>query len=230
MKNKNIRYIFLFFVVLLAAAIQAYAVPVPNENGEAVPAKKILFIGDSMTGWLSERLNAYGTVNGFEVSTVVWDGSTMTKWGNASRLSAIVKEHNPDAVFVSLGMNELFEAHPESRLASSLSAIRKAVGDRPLLWVGPPSWPGHDKGKVLNDWLEKELGSDSFFRSSNLKLPRQSAKNPHPTRQGMIQWMDSVVEWMPEHAVVRLPDYQKPVESQMSRGKYFVYKRMKENF
>lgn len=27
--------------------------------------KKVLFIGDSMTGWMAERLNAYGRANGF---------------------------------------------------------------------------------------------------------------------------------------------------------------------
>ena len=33
--------------------------------------RNVLFIGDSMTGWLSERLNAYGRLNGFDVSTIV---------------------------------------------------------------------------------------------------------------------------------------------------------------
>lgn len=218
----------ILFLLLFASVGISYATN-HTEEKSSTPVKKILFIGDSMTGWLSERLNAYGNENGFEVSTIVWDGSTIQKWGNSPKLASIIKEQNPDAVFVSLGMNELFEAHPAARFSTSLSAIKHAVGDRPLLWVGPPSWPGYDKGKVMNDWLEKELGSDSFFRSSNLNLPRQSSKNPHPTKQGMIQWMDQVIEWIPEHSNIKLPGVQKPTSAQMLRGKYFVYKRIKEN-
>lgn len=194
------------------------------------PARKILFIGDSMTGWLAERLNAYGEENGFEVSTVVWDGSTISKWGRSPKFAELVKKQNPDAVFISLGMNELFELHPDRKLKGAVENIRHAIGDRPLLWVGPPSWPGHDgNGKVLNDWLEKELGDSLFYRSSGLKIPRQSPGNPHPTRAGMVAWIDSVVSWMPEHAAVTLPGIKKPEGARMSRGKHFIYKRMKEN-
>ena len=189
---------------------------------------KVLFLGDSMTGWLAERLNAYGEENGFEVATVIWDGSTISKWGNSPKLASLIEEQNPDAVFLSLGMNELFEANPV-KLKGDVEKIKAAVGERPMLWVGPPSWPGYDKGKILNDWLENEIGEGKFFRSFDLTLPRQSAKNPHPTRQGMVDWIDAVVEWIPEHAVLPLHFDNKPGATQMSRGKTFIYKRMKEN-
>lgn len=218
----------LYYTIVCAVIIQAAAFLISTAPDSRRPVKKVLFIGDSMTGWLSERLNAYGEENDFEVSTVVWDGSTITKWGNSSKLSTIVNEQDPDAVFISLGMNELFESRPEQKLKTAVENIKSAAGTRPILWVGPPSWPGHDKGKVLNDWLESELGEDSFFRSSDLELPRQSAKNPHPTRAGMVEWMDSVVTWMPDHAAVVLPGISKPEGAKMSRGKSFVYKRMKE--
>lgn len=200
-------------------------VTVAQEN----TVKKVLFIGDSMTGWLSEALNAYGKANGFEVATIVWDGSTINKWGNSPKLASIIKEQNPDAVFVSLGMNELFEANPATRFHTSLNKIRSAVGDRPLLWVGPPSWPGHNKGEVLNDWLEKELGSRSFFRSFDLNLQRQSNKNPHPTRQGIIKWVDEIMKWAPDNSDIPLPkEMVQPGDNKMVRGKTFIYKRMKE--
>lgn len=218
----------MYYTIVCAVIIQAAAFLISTAPDSRHPVKKVLFIGDSMTGWLSERLNAYGEENGFEVATVVWDGSTITKWGNSSKLSAIVNEQDPDAVFISLGMNELFEPRPAQKLKTAVDHIKEAAGTRPILWVGPPSWPGHDKGKVLNDWLESELGEDSFFRSSDLKLPRQSAKNPHPTRAGMVEWMDSIVTWMPGHAAVVLPGISKPEGVKMSRGKSFVYKRMKE--
>lgn len=221
----NIRPI-LVLMSLLVSCVMAHA-EIHSANSEK-HVKKILMIGDSMTGWLAERLNSYGNENGFEVATVVWDGSTIKKWGSTKRLSSIIHEQNPDAIFVSLGMNELFEANPEARLKGYLSNILEAIGNRPVLWVGPPSWPGHSQGEIFNNWLEKELGADSYFRSDKLKLPRQSATNPHPTRDGMVKWMDEVMEWIPEHAAFTLPGVKKPTETQMSRGKYFLYRRMKE--
>lgn len=190
--------------------------------------EKALFIGDSMTGWLSERLNAYGKENGFEVSTVVWDGSTIKKWGTSAKLPSIIEKEAPDAIFVSLGMNELFESNP-SRFNTYLEAIKGAAGNVPIIWIGPPSWPGHNKGEALNKWLETQLGPGHYFRSFDLSLPRQSRSNPHPTREGMIKWMDAAVEWMQEHGAVRFTSAHKPKSEQMSRGKTFIYKRMKES-
>lgn len=192
-------------------------------------AKKILFIGDSMTGWLAERLGAYGKQNGFDVATVVWDGSTIKKWGAAPRLSSIVSTQKPDAIFVSLGMNDLFEANPGAKFKTSIDAIKGVAGDTPIIWVGPPSWPGHAKGEVMNSWLADQLGPGHYFRSFDLELPRQSKSNPHPTRAGMITWMDEVVKWVEAHGAVALPGYHKPTGEQMSRGKTFIYKRMRES-
>ncbi len=48
--------------------------------------KNVLIIGDSMTGWMAERLNAYGQINGFDVATIVWDGSTISKWADSPNL------------------------------------------------------------------------------------------------------------------------------------------------
>lgn len=218
--------------ILLALALMLLApmrAAQPEQAADKRPvAKKILFIGDSMTGWLAERLEAYGKQNGFEVSTVVWDGSTIKKWGSTPRLTSIIREQAPDAIFVSLGMNELFEANPETRLRTSVDAITGAAGEVPVVWVGPPSWPGHNKGEVLDNWLAERLGDSHYFSSFDLKLPRQSARNPHPTRAGMMTWMDEVVEWVQKEGAVRLPDAHKPVGEQMTRGKTFIYKRMKE--
>ncbi len=190
--------------------------------------KKVMIIGDSMTGWLAERLNAYGQKNGFEVATIVWDGSTISKWGNSSQLASLIKKQNPDAVMVCLGLNELFEKNPESRLKGAYNEIMKAIGDRDVLWIGPPSWPGHSEGKVMIDWLSKQLGDGNYFNSYNLSLPRQSKTNPHPSRTGIIKWMDEIVQWIPEHSNLNFQSLDKPGPTDMSRGKYFLYKRMKE--
>lgn len=217
------------FTIALIAIIAGINIPtVTAQNTEKPMVKKVLMIGDSMTGWLAERLGAYGKENGFEVATVIWDGSTINKWGKTPKLTSLIQQQKPDAVFISLGMNDLFETNPSARLGNSLEAIKGAVGDAQIIWVGPPSWPGYNKGEVLNSWLSQQLGDDHFFRSFDLKLPRQSAKNPHPTRAGMITWMDEVVNWVKDKSAIRFPGYNKPTGEQMSRGKTFIYKRMKE--
>lgn len=213
----------------------AFAVtPAPQQETAALPAddssavRKLLFIGDSMTGWLAERLGAYGALNGFEVATVVWDGSTLTKWSQGGRLQRLLKEQSPDAVFLCLGMNDMFSPAPERQFGTRLSTIREALGATPYVWIGPPSWPGKQQGAAFNDWMEAELGQERYFRSDALDLPRQSRSNPHPTREGMIAWMDSVVEWLPQHTEIELPVAAKPDAKSMKRGKTFIYKRMKE--
>lgn len=217
--------------VLLVSAVQTATVNAQENSEELqVPARKILFIGDSMTGWLSERLQAYGRVNDFDVSTVVWDGSTIQKWGKSNGLRQTISNVKPDAVFICLGMNDLFEANPESRLGNSLNSLLKNIGDIPVIWVGPPSWPGHNKGETLNKWLADKMGEGHFFRSFDLKLQRQSAKNPHPSRAGMIKWGDALVDWLKTDGAVKLPGYTKPGDSEMTRGKTFIYKKMKEPF
>lgn len=223
------KYKISILIALLSVLLPVWARAQESAADDRPVARKILFLGDSMTGWLSERLNAYGKENGFEVATVVWDGSTIKKWGSSPRLTSMITRQDPDAIFISLGMNELFEANPESQLRSRLEAIVGAAGDIPVIWIGPPSWPGHNKGETLNKWLADNLGEGHFYRSFDLTLPRQSKTNPHPTREGMIKWMDSAVEWIQKDGAVRLPGIKKPVGEQMSRGKTFIYKRMKES-
>ena len=223
------KYKISILIALLSVLLPVWARAQGSAADDRPVARKILFLGDSMTGWLSERLNAYGKENGFEVATVVWDGSTIKKWGSSPRLTSMITRQDPDAIFISLGMNELFEANPESQLRSRLEAIVGAAGDIPVIWIGPPSWPGHNKGETLNKWLADNLGEGHFYRSFDLTLPRQSKTNPHPTREGMIKWMDSAVEWIQKDGAVRLPGIKKPAGEQMSRGKTFIYKRMKES-
>lgn len=200
-----------------------------SEYQDSTGIRKVLFIGDSMTGWMAERLNAYGDINGFEVATIVWDGSTISKWATASKLPDMIKEISPDAIMVSLGMNELFEPNPEAKLSNQLSALKKVFGEIPFLWIGPPSWPGHSQGATLNNWLQKELGDSSYFRSDTLDLPRQSKSNPHPSKDGIIQWIDEVVEWIPGHSDLEFNSLEVPPSGAVSRGKTFIYRRMKEN-
>lgn len=194
----------------------------------AEEAKKILVMGDSMTGWMGERLNAYGKTNGFEVATIVWDGSTIKKWASsAASIKKYVDEIDPDAVIICLGLNECAERNPETQLAKPLATILSAIGDRPVLWVGPPSWPGKPYGEPFNSWLAEKMGSSGYFYSKDLELPRQTATNPHPSKEGMNLWTDHIMEWIPSHASFKLPGYKKPTVPD-SRSNIFIYKKMKE--
>lgn len=220
-------------LLLLLSVIMGFDAKATTPAKESAPAektviKKVLFIGDSMTGWMAERLEAYGIENGFEVSTVLWDGSTIEKWGTGKRISAQIERYKPDAVFISLGMNELLERNPEKRLSAYVANIKKQLGDTPYLWVGPPSWPGKGNGDVLNDWLESQLPKGRYFRSSALSLARQSKTNPHPTKAAIQSWMDKVAEYIDSSEILNFRSLNKPKGVQMKRGKVFVYKRMKE--
>lgn len=214
-------------IVLMATVFPAFAKNGEHDQEEK-HIKKVLFIGDSMTGWMAERLNAYGKNNGFEVATVVWDGSTISKWANSSRLTSIIREQDPDAIFISLGMNELLERNPSARLSSSMTKLKKAFGNIPTLWIGPPSWPGKPGGDALNSFLAQEMGEGHYFHSSGLNLSRQSSRNPHPSRQGIIHWIDTIADWIPEHTQLKFKSLDNPGANEMSRGKTFIYKRMRE--
>lgn len=45
----------------------------------------------------------------------------------------------------------------------------------------------------------------------------------------MIEWMDAAAAWVQDSGAVRFPSLRMPEEAQMSRGKTFIYKRMKES-
>lgn len=192
--------------------------------------KKIFFFGDSTTGWMVDRLNAYGEKNGFEVAGLTWDGANIKKYGsNSSALAKYIKNANPDAIFISLGMNEMGTKNPNTQLLSSLNKIKSVIGNIPIIWIGPPSWPGKaaDYGHTLDKWLPTQLGATNYYSSMNLNLPRQSKTNPHPSRAGVNTWIDHVVKWIESgKAAVSLPGYAKP-SKEYSRPKNYTYRRMK---
>ncbi len=207
-------------LMLIAVAVCAMA--------EKPVAKRLFVFGDSMTGWMGERLQAYGDKNGFEVSTLVWDGATIKKYGgNASKLKTYIAKANPDAIVICLGMNEMGTSKPEAQLGSSFTKLMEAAGNIPVLWVGPCSWPGKPQwGPTLDGWLESKLGTTHFFPSLGLTLPRQSKTNPHPTRAGINKWTDAVVDWIEKgDAAFTLPGYSVP-SKEYAKPKIYVYKRM----
>ena len=191
-------------------------------------AKKILVIGDSMTGWLAERMAAYGKSNDFEVATVIWDGSTINKWANNSnKITGYINQTKPDAVFICLGLNELAEKNPQTRYGAAIDKIKNACGNIPIIWVGPPTWPGKQWGEPLNGWLESKMGSSHYFNSLPLKLSRQSGTNPHPSRDGISRWVDAIIDWIPANGAIRLPSYNHPTTPHIRPATY-IYRKMSQ--
>ena len=94
MKFKDITYFAALFMILAAIFPAAAAGNSPADNSN--DTRSLLVMGDSMSGWMGERLNAYGQTNGFEVATIVWDGSTIRKWGDAkARIREYMEDFNP---------------------------------------------------------------------------------------------------------------------------------------
>ena len=182
-----------------------------------------------MTGWLSERLEAYGALNGFEVSTVIWDGSTLTKWVNPGKIPGFIAQYKPDVVFVCLGLNELLVKNPGTRMAAPLEKLEKQLGDVPMVWVGPPTWPGKGDGAAFNQWMGAHMPADGhYFNSQSQQLARQSATNPHPTRPACAKWMDAVVKWLPSTGLGFPAQFKAPAAGEMKRSKNYIYRRMKQ--
>lgn len=229
MKIVDIKRFTAAVVMLVAVMSSMYAQGVFQEMMESSkPVKKVLFIGDSQTGWMGERLTAYGVQNGFEVATVTWDGATPQKYANSAKLPSLVSAHKPDVIFVNLGMNELLERNPQKNLGPSMEKIKAAFGDTPFVWIGPLSWPGKGKGETLVNWLRKNVESapgGHFYNASDEAIPRQSKTNPHPTRDGAALLVDHIVAWLPTTGI-NFKSLDKPKGEQMKRGKTFIYRRM----
>ncbi len=177
----------------LIDTVETEHVPVPIDT----TAKTILFIGDSMLEGLSPRLAAYAQHNGHKLYSVMWYSSTSKVWGNSDKLTYYINRYKPDFVFISLGANELFVKDIAKKRDKYVKAIVDDLGDIPYLWIGPPNWKP-DTG--INQLIAENTGQGGFFLSDGMKFNRAS-DGAHPTRSSAIEWMDSVIRWMPAHSL-----------------------------
>ena len=218
------------FLIIIAAIVTV----IPEMKAHAAESRpmahKVLIFGDSTTGRLGERLNAWGQLNGFEVATVCWDGSTFQKWAESPNLPEIIEEFQPDAIFISLGANGLGVKDPEKKIREDYEKIKQTIGDIPTVWIGPPTWTDKTTGEILCEWMAETIGPTNYFRSFDLDLERTSRKNAHPSKAGSEVWMDTVIEWLELQGPFSLPDYQEPEEGEMIKSDFYIYKRMKEAF
>lgn len=181
-----------------AAATQAPAVK-----------QRILLLGDSMVEVLAPRLADYALENGHELVPAIWYGSTTSAWAKSAELGALLREVNPSLVVVVLGSSELTRREPERR-RPFVEAIVRRIGARDLVWIGPPNWR-QDTG--INAVLESVLGTDRFFRSAELALPRKK-DGIHPDVEGGRTWANTFVDWLAQDSRYELrmsrPSHEAP--------------------
>lgn len=177
--------------VALAAATSVDA-PVAVDT----TAQTILFIGDSMLEGLSPRLAAYAKKNGHKLYTVIWYSSTSEIWGETTKLKDFITQFEPSYVFICLGANELFVKDIAAKRDKYVKNIISQIGDLPYVWIGPPNWK-EDTG--INDLIASNVAPGTFFLSNGMHFDRAS-DGAHPTRSSAVQWMDSIVRWMPANS------------------------------
>lgn len=158
-------------------------------------SQSILFIGDSMLEGLSPRLAAYAKENGHKMNTVIWYSSTSNVWGECDTLKTFIRRFKPSYVFICLGANELFVKDIAKKRDKYVKTILSQIGNIPYLWIGPPNWK-EDTG--INDLIAANAKPGCFFLSNGMHFDR-AKDGAHPTRSSAVQWMDSVVRWMPEN-------------------------------
>jgi lysophospholipase L1-like esterase len=172
------------------------AVVLAAGSGEPAPAavdespQRILMLGDSMLDGLLPRLADYAAENGHSLNAVIWYGSRTVDWARGSRLGEALRDYRPTFVVLVIGSSELTTRDIEKR-SSAIRQILKTVGDRKLIWVGPPNWRT-DTG--LGAVLEREVGAKRYFRSAELSFERKR-DGIHPTLAASQKWMDAVALW-----------------------------------
>ena len=153
---------------------------------------------------------------------MIWYSSTSEIWGRSGRLASYVQRLHPDYIFICLGANELFVRDIVSKRDKYVKEIVKEVGKIPFVWIGPPNWKD-DTG--INDLIAANVPSGSFFLSRGMHFDR-AKDGAHPTRKSAIQWMDSVVRWMPQHCAHPIK-MAKPTSSTGRPKQIFVHQPQK---
>lgn len=153
----------------------------------------MLHIGDSFTlaGFaqaLKPRMKALGARYEVRAET----SSFTTTW--SAKMERLVANTQPDLVLITLGANEVANTDPAAH-APAVRRIVSAIGNRPCVWISPPSWR-KDTGIV--DVIRKNSAPCRFFDSDKLvtqPIPRQADKI-HPTEQGGAIWADAFWSWL----------------------------------
>ena len=170
------------------AATAKVSAPPPIPTGTAV-----LHIGDSFAvAGFAQALRPRMAALGVRYEVRAETSSYTTTW--AGKMDLLIANTQPDLVIVNLGANEFTNSDPPSH-APAVRRIVKAIGNRPCVWVSPPSWR---KDTGITAVMRENSAPCRFFDSDALvttPIARQSDKI-HPTAAGGAVWAEAFWSWL----------------------------------
>ena len=173
-----------------SAASAKPAAPPPIPTGTAV-----LHIGDSFAvAGFAQALKPHMAALGVRYEVRAETSSFTTTW--AARMDLLVANTQPDLVIINLGANEFTNTDPPAH-APAIRRIVKSIGNRPCVWVSPPSWR---KDTGITEVMRQNTAPCRFFDSDVLvKTPiaRQGDKI-HPSEAGGAIWAEAFWAWLNE--------------------------------
>ncbi len=169
-------------------AIAKVSAPPPIPTGTAV-----LHVGDSFAvAGFAQALRPRMAALGVRYEVRAETSSYTTTW--AGKMDLLIANTQPDLVIVNLGANEFTNTDPPSH-APAVRRIVKAIGNRPCVWVSPPSWR---KDTGITAVMRENSAPCRFFDSDALvttPIARQSDKI-HPTGAGGAIWAEAFWSWL----------------------------------
>ena len=205
-------------VEMAADTVVADTVTEPVKFEPDTAAHTILFIGDSMLDGLSPRLAAYAKASGHTLYSVVWYSSSTEIWGRSHRLAEYIQRISPTYIFICLGANELYVQDIAEKRTPVIREMLAEIDTIPYIWIGPPNWV-EDTG--INKMIADNTAPGTYFKSDGMTFQRRS-DGAHPTAKSAIEWMDSVVRWMPDNCAhpIRMTS---PTESTARPERIFIH-------
>jgi hypothetical protein len=158
----------------------------------------VLHVGDSMADALGKdlkiELEALGIKNPLKYKEATYIPQWASKFDKMG-FRALLAQHNPDLVIITLGGNELAMPDPKER-AEPIREMVKAVGDRPCLWVAAPLWPNATNTGLFE--VIKVNCAPCLFVDTNamIKLEVLQSDKVHPTLPERKRWAKFMIRWL----------------------------------
>ncbi|MEM9694319.1 MAG: hypothetical protein AAGA56_17340 [Myxococcota bacterium] len=153
--------------------------------------QRILLVGDSMVENLKFTLHHHAAARGHHLTVGIWYASTLQAWAGHSHMGELLSLSRATVVIMVNGASESPSLKDEVRV-KLLRQLQRRIGDRPLLWIGPPTTPPF---RSYDAWMAGMLPPNTYFPSSRLSLPRER-DGIHPTPEAGASWARAIVTWI----------------------------------
>lgn len=201
------QYKFISILVLIFSFSQISLTNGMEINGHT----KILVIGDSLAqpcGHSIDKIlltrfeSAGGLDRNFKDIAVV--GTTIEQWASGplnTKLKRTLKSFNPDVIFISLGTNDANANLTTAQIEISATALLKQLGNRTIVWIGPPNSIKIPKIQVTNvtNGINEEIPCPPhafLFNTQHLLSDLPIGKDGiHPTKEGFEQLGNAVFDF-----------------------------------